>query len=189
MPYVFAYGSLARAAGAALPCHLLDHRRGWGVAMDNRLRIPGYKVFIDARTGEQPPVYVAFLDIRPQPGARVNGVAFPVDSGELPELDRRERQYERRDVTQHVDLDVDGPFGALRAPAGFPDGTVWAYAGRAESRDRCAAGRADGTTVVAAPYHRHVREGFRARGMLDAFERTTDPPDLPERELQRVDLP
>ena len=40
------------------------------------------------------------------------------------------------------------------------------------ARDRCGAGRADGTTVVAAPYHRHVREGFRARGMLDAFERT-----------------
>jgi gamma-glutamylcyclotransferase (GGCT)/AIG2-like uncharacterized protein YtfP len=175
VPHVFAYGSLARAAGAALPCHLLDHRRGWGVAMDNRRTIPGYKVYVDPLTGEQPPVYVAFLDIRPQPGARVSGVAFPVDPDELALIDGRERQYERRDVTATIDLDLDGP--------------VWAYVGRAESRRRCAAGRADGTTVVAAPYHRHVREGFRARGMLDAFERTTDPPDVPERELQRVDLP
>jgi cation transport regulator ChaC len=189
VPYVFGYGSLARAAGAALPCRLLDHRRGWGVAMDNRLMIPGYKVYVDPLTGEQPPVYVAFLDIRPQPGARVNGVAFPVDADELALIDGRERQYERRDVTHLVDLDLDGRSRALRASAGFPDGTVWAYAGRAESRRRCAAGRADGTTVIAAPYHRHVREGFRARGLLDAFERTTDPPDLPERELQRVDLP
>ena len=173
--YVFAYGSLARAAGAALPCRLLDHRRGWGVAMDNRQTIAGYKVYVDPLTGEQPPVYVAFLDVRPEPGARVNGVAFPVDPDGLPALDRRERQYERRDVTAAIDLDLDGP--------------VWAYAGRPESRRRCAAGRADGTTVVAAPYHRRVREGFRARGMLDAFERTTDPPDVPERELQRLDLP
>jgi hypothetical protein len=66
---------------------------------------------------------------------------------------------------------------------------VWAYVGHADGRARYEAGRADGTTVVAAPYLRHVREGFRARGMLDAFERTTDPPDVPERELQRVDLP
>ena len=175
MPFILAYGSLARAAGAALPCRLLDHRRGFGVAMDNRRTIPGYKVYLDPLTGEQPPVYVAFLDIRPQPRARVNGLAFGVDPGQLPELDRRERQYERRDVTALVDADLDG--------------TVWAYVGRPEARRRYEAGRADGTTVVAGSYHRGVREGFRALGLLEAFERTTDPPEVPERELQRIDLP
>jgi Gamma-glutamyl cyclotransferase, AIG2-like len=172
--FVLAYGSLARASGAALPCQLLDHRRTWGVAMDNRLTIPGYKVYVDPLTGEQPPVYVAFLDVRPELGARVNAVAFPVDTAELDVLDRRERQYERRDVTDLVDADLGG--------------RVWAYVGHAEARRRYEAGRTDGTAVVARQYLEGVRAGFATRGALAAFERTTDPPQVPVRELERLEV-
>jgi cation transport regulator ChaC len=170
VPHVFAYGSLARAAGAALPCRLLDHRRTWGVAMDNRLTIPGYKVYIDPLTGEQPPLYVAFLDVRPQPGGHVDGVAFPIEAGELPMLDRRERQYERHDVSEHVVADLGG--------------RVWAYLGRAEARRRCALG----PTVIARQYLEKVRADFDSFGMLDEFERTTEPPAVPVLDLERVDV-
>ena len=66
--YVFAYGSLLGLEPAG-PCTLRDHARGWDVAMDNTKTIPGYKFYVDPQTGERPAVYVAFLAIRPEPGA------------------------------------------------------------------------------------------------------------------------
>jgi hypothetical protein len=49
----------------------------------------------------------------------------PVDAAALAALDHRERNYERTDVTAAVD--------------GAPDGPVWTYAGRGDSRARFAA--------------------------------------------------
>jgi cation transport regulator ChaC len=158
MNVVFGYGSLAALAGR--PCVLRDHRRGWGVAMDNRRTIPGYKYYVDPETGERPAVYVAFLSIWPEPGARVEGVAFAVDDASLAALDARERNYDRRDVT------------ALVEPA--LEGRVWAYVGSAAGSERCAAGRAAGTAVVAREYLALVPEA--------------EPPDLPVRSLLRRDV-
>ncbi len=168
--YVFGFGSLA--AGDGVPCRLRDHRREWGVAMDNRRTIPGYKVYVDPETGERPPVYVAYLDIEPDQGAHLNGVAFPAP--DLAYLDRRERSYHRRDVTDLVDADVGG--------------RVYAFVGRPEARERLAAGRAANTAVVARHYLEHVRQGFARHGALAAFEATTEPLDRPLRDLRRIDL-
>jgi hypothetical protein len=156
---VFAYGSLA-AEVTGRPCVLRDHRCGWGVAMDNRRTIPGYKVYVDPETGEQPAVYVAFLCIWPEPGSSVSGVAFTVDDAGLAALDARERNYDRRDVAGLVVPD--------------PGATVWAYVGRAAGRERCAAGRASGTAVVTEEYLARVPGG--------------DPGDLPVRRLLRRDV-
>src|SRR3954464_4477383 len=93
--FVFAYGSLLDEARGR-PCTLTGWRRGWGVAMDNRRTLPGYRYFLDRETGDRPPVFVTFLDIREQPGAHVHGIAFPAD---LVALDARERNYTRVDVT------------------------------------------------------------------------------------------
>ena len=158
MNTLFAYGSLAGIAGR--PCTLRDHRRGWDVAMDNRETIPGYKVYVDADTGERPAVYVAFLSIRPEPGAEVPGVAFEVDDAGLAALDARERNYERVDVAALVEPGLDGP--------------VWAYVGSAAGRARYAAGRADGTAVVTEEYLARVPEA--------------EPPDLPVVPLLRRDV-
>jgi cation transport regulator ChaC len=168
--FVFGYGSLAQREGT--PCTLRDHARSWGVAMDNRRTIPGYKIYLDPETGARPEIYVAYLDIEPTAGAAVAGVAFAAP--DLAALDRRERSYHRRDVTALVDADLGGP--------------VYAYVGRAESRARLAAGRAAGTAVVASHYLENVRAGFDAYGALAAFEATTAPLDLPLRDLRRVDL-
>jgi cation transport regulator ChaC len=155
---VFGYGSLSVVGGR--PCVLRDHRRGWGVAMDNRRTIPGYKVYVDPETGERPAVYVAFLSIWPEPGAHVEGVAFEVDDTALAALDARERNYDRCDVSGLVEPET----GAR----------VWAYVGSAAGRERYAAGRAAGTAVVAKEYL--------------ALVGAAGPPDLPVRRLLRRDV-
>jgi cation transport regulator ChaC len=168
--FVFGYGSLLRRPGG-IPCRLLGHRRAWNVAMDNRRTIPGYKYYLDPDTGERPPVHVTFLNLYPAAGGRVNGSAFPVTKEALDELDRRERNYERIDVTRLLDADL----GA----------TVWTYLGTEAARERFAAGAA----VVAQDYFDAVRDGFAAAGGLDEFDRSTAPLTVPLRRLTRVDLP
>jgi hypothetical protein len=140
--------------------------------MDNRETIPGYKVYVDPGTGEQPPVHVAYLGIRSDPHAHVSGLALEVTVDELAALDRRERNYDRRDVSRLVDL----------------EGPVWAYVGSEAGRRRLAAGRANGTAVVSEGYFENVRQGFQALGLLDDFEATTDPLDLPVVPLLRRDV-
>jgi gamma-glutamylcyclotransferase (GGCT)/AIG2-like uncharacterized protein YtfP len=152
---VFAYGSLADEKDG-VPCRLRDHRCHWGVAMDNRETIPGYKLYLDAETGERPAVEVAYLSIAREEGATVDGVALRVTDEELAALDLRERNYVRRDVTELVD-DVGG--------------RVWAYVGSRAGRRRLANGRRCGTAVI-------------SRGYLETVPGAV-PPDLPVRRLLR----
>ena len=137
---MFGYGSLP-AEKDGVPCRLRDHRRHWGVAMDNREAIPGYKVYVDPESGERPAVEVAYLSISPHPGASVEGVAFEVTDEELAALDRRERNYDRRDVSAHCDI----------------EGRVWAYVGSAAGRRRLAEGLRRGTAVISRGYLEKVR--------------------------------
>ncbi len=154
---MFGYGSLPAEEGG-IPCRLRDHRRGWDVAMDNRETVPGYKIYVDPATGERPPVHVAYLSITPHPGEHVDGYAFPVTDAQLAELDERERNYDRHDVSDQVDV----------------DGRVWAYVGSRAGRRRLAEGRRRGTAVISRGYLEKVRRVVR--------------PDLPVRKLLRRDV-
>jgi hypothetical protein len=113
---------------------LRGYRRRWGVAMDNRVDLPGYKYYVDAASGDRPAVYVAFVDLEPDPDALVEGVVFPVDEAALAALDSRERNYVRADVT-----------GGIYPPTG---GRVDAYFGSVDARARYSAG----PTVIARDY-------------------------------------
>jgi hypothetical protein len=156
--FVFGYGSLAAdGAAAGEPARLGGHRRVWGVAMDNRVVLPGYKSYVDPATGERPAIFVAFLDIEPDRSAVVDGICIPVDDELLAALDARERNYDRHDVTP---LMAD------------PPGRVWAYAGSAEGRERLAEGRRTGTAVIS----REHLELCRA-----------EPDGLPVHDLVRID--
>lgn len=170
--HVFGYGSLSAQHGAR-PAWLLDHRRVWGVAMDNAVTIPGYKLYRD-EDGSRPDVCVAFLDLEPG-GAGVNGVLLDADPDRLAELDARERNYERVDVT-----------GAIAEPP--PAGRVWAYMGRAEARERLRSARATGRAVVQERYASDVEAGFAALGadQLAAYRAGTVAHGLPLRSLTRV---
>jgi Gamma-glutamyl cyclotransferase, AIG2-like len=174
--HVFGYASLA-AAPAVARATLRGHRRVWGVAMDNAVELPGYKVYA-LPDGTRPALAVAFLDLEEADGAEIEGTLLAVDAAGLAALDTRERQYERVDVTALID------------PA--PGGQVWAYTGRAPGRARVAAGRA-GTARVAIQrsYVELIEAVFVALGedALTRYRAGTEPPPFPVLDLTRIDLP
>ena len=177
--WLFGYGSLVGDRAPAVPgvvVTMAGYRRTWGVAMDNRDLIPGYKRYVDPRTGRRPALYVAFLDLSADPTGTVNGVCVPITGQRLAELDRRERQYER------VNL------GARLPELG---GRVWTYLGSDDGRARRQAGDRAGTTVVARAYRDAVLAGFDALGpgARAAFDLSTDDCGCPVIDLVRHDLP
>jgi gamma-glutamylcyclotransferase (GGCT)/AIG2-like uncharacterized protein YtfP len=183
--FIFAYGSLTTRAGGRLQrgvdregfiADLRGFTRGWGVAMDNRRDLPGYKYYT-APDGDRPAVYVAFLDVRETetPEQQINGVCLPVEEQQLAELDRRERNYARREVSDRIDA------GGAR---------VWTYVGTPDGRERLAQGRRTGAAVINAGYLRTVEAAFGAlgRGEQTAAQASFDPGDIPVIELMRHEL-
>jgi gamma-glutamyl AIG2-like cyclotransferase len=165
--YVFAYGSLAGRPGRA--ARLAGYRRVWGVAMDNRVDVPGYKYYRRA-DGSRPDVYVAFLDIVPDPAALTRGSLIEADTSALRALDGRERNYDRIDVTAAV---PDAP------------GRVWAYRGSAAGRERLRSGRVRASVVVDLRYVAGVRAAFEELG----WQEEIDLEGLALMDLERIDLP
>lgn len=178
-PLVFGYGSLVAddVARGAKVARLPGFRRTFGVAMDNREAIPGYKAYVEPG-GSRPAVVVAFLDIERDPGTTVNGTLRAVSDAELDALDRRERNYERIDLTDAV----TGASGG---------GPVYAYMGSPAGRARLERGRAEGRAVVPHAYLELVRAAFAELGPDEerAFLASTDLDALPVRDLDRVELP
>ena len=136
--FVFGYGSLAGEHERCPVARLRGWRRVWGVAMDNSVDIPGYKSYSLRSDGSRPAVFVAFLDIEPDPTATVTGVCMPVDAADLRALDDRERSYDRVDITEQIE--------------GSPPGRVWAYRGSEAGRARLREGLARGRAVVSRDY-------------------------------------
>lgn len=130
--------------------------------MDNRVDLPGYKYYVDPTTGERPPIYVAFVDLAEDSAATVEGVVFRASDERFAQLDARERNYGRHDVTAQI-----------HPP---PGGTTYAYIGTPEGRARFEAGS-------------RARAVYVARGYLEAVTTaSSEPPPLPIRDLERVDL-
>jgi hypothetical protein len=165
---VFGYGSLAvegEPGGVAL---LPRHRRVWGVATDNVHAVPGYKMYLRRSDGSRPAVYVAFVDYVPDEASAVKGIVRAVTRPQLEALDRRERNYDRVEVTGLLEGDFTG--------------RVWAFRGSAAGRERLRVGREQARAVISRDYLEKVRTGLAAIG--EACE-----PDLPVWDLERVDLP
>jgi hypothetical protein len=171
--FVFGYGSLAGEHLHNPVARLRGWRRTWGVAMDNSLDIPGYKSYRLRSDGSRPAVFVAFLDIEPDPEAVVTGVCMRVASGDLAALDRRERNYDRVDVTSAV---CD------------PPGRVWAYRGSDAGRARLREGLAAGRAVVSRDYLDTVLAAIAmvAPDELVAAQRSPRETGLRVRDLERL---
>lgn len=173
--WVFGYASLV-ALPDATPAVLRGWRRVWGVAMDNAVAVPGYKVY-ERPDGTRPACAVAFLDLERDAACAVDGALIEAGPSTLEELDARERQYRRIEVTDMVDS--------------VAEGRVWTYVGRGPGRARVAAGRAgDAPVVVQRAYAELVERAFAARGpgVLARYRASTEPPPFPVVELARVDL-
>jgi len=166
--YVFAYGSLAGLRGRT--GRLCGYRRVWGVAMDNRATIPGYKYYRRRADGSRPEVFVAFLDIVKDGAAVTRGILIGADDLALRALDARERNYDRIDVTTAV---PDAP------------GVVWAYRGSAAGRERLSIARRRGSAIVDLRYVAGVRAAFDEHGLHEEVGAE----DLPLMDLERIDLP
>ncbi len=176
MQFVFAYGSLAADLRGSHPAVLRRRRRGWGVAMDNRVDVRGYKHYRRRADGSRPAVFVAYLDLFEDAAAATHGLCVPVDDAQLAVIDHRERNYERIDVTEQV------------TPG---RGTIWAYVGGATGRGRLARARAEGAAVVSRDYLRRTAAAFAALGPAASadFEASAALGDLPVWDLDRVELP
>jgi hypothetical protein len=174
--FIFGYGSLAADLAGGHAAVLAGRRRHWGVAMDNSVDVPGYKHYRLRSDGSRPAICVAYLDLAADEEALTTGVCVPVDPSQLPALDRRERNYERVDVSAAV-------AGAR--------GTVWAYVGTPAGRERLARARAEGRAVVSRDYLERTRAAFAAVGVaaLAEFESTAAVGDLPVWDLERFDHP
>jgi hypothetical protein len=181
--YVFGYGSLVTMkdeltlegrAWTPVPGRLRGFRRYWGAAMNNWEAGPQQKHFLDPDSGEQPRIRVAYLDIDAEPGRTVNGLAVPVDGRRLAEIDRREMNYLRIDVSEAFEPALPQP--------------VFAYRATEEARKRCRRHQPDAEVFVSSEYVAAVRRAYAelGEGALEEFERTTDPLDFPQRRLRVV---
>jgi hypothetical protein len=94
----------------------------------------------------------------------------------LPELDRRERNYLRVEVTRQIDVGLEGQ--------------AWTYLGRPEAVQRFEHGARSRRAVVDKTYLDCVRSGFGllSDGALEEFDASTDPPGCAVLELQRIEL-
>jgi hypothetical protein len=183
--YVFGYGSLVAMGGeltlggrgwAPVPGRLRGYRRCWGAAANNWEATPPQKHFLDPDSGEQLRIRVAYLDIEEQPGRTVNGLAVPVDRRRLGEIDAREKNYLRIEVSEAFEPALPQP--------------VFAYRATEEARERCRRHQPDAGVFVSSDYLAAVRRAFAelGEGALEEFERTTDPLEFPQRPL-RLDYP
>jgi cation transport regulator ChaC len=179
--YVFGYGSLLTPAGDGIAGmvagQLRGYRRTWNVAMDNSRAIPGYKQYVDPTTGTPPRCFVVFLNIVTDPDRDVNGALFPVSANDLAALDRRERNYDRIEVSSSLAEPVAGP--------------VWTYVGSKGGMERFQTGVHTDSAVISAGYAQAVRRGLAllGNGAEAEFDSMTDPPPCPIVPLRRVPVP
>jgi hypothetical protein len=178
---VFGYGSLVELGEPlvegdrvypAMPGRLRGFRRFWGAAMNNWEASDAQKHFVDPDSGLKPRLKVAYLDIEERPGSIVNGLAIPVDPTRLAELDLREINYRRIDVSTAFE-----PATSQR---------VFAYVGTPAARARARIETPGAAIHVSRQYVSRIRRAFAALGgdELAEFERTTEPLRFPERELE-----
>lgn len=179
--YVFGYGSLVDlkeplVVGGhpfpALPGRLDGFRRRWGAAMNNWEATETEKHFVEPGSDLKPRITVAYLDIEEWPGGSVNGLAIPADATRLEELDVREVNYRRIDVSSRFQPPISH--------------RVFAYRGTDAARRRCREARSDAEIHVSRQYVAQIRSAFAALGpdQLAEYDRTTEPLPFPERDLE-----
>ena len=141
--------------------------------MDNNVNLPQYKYYCDRQTKNRLDCYVTFLNICPNPQQNVLGILFSVFNKELQELDLRERNYQRIDITKQLDLPVRG--------------NIWTYIGLPEAEQRYKKGLAQNKAVIWRDYFNSVQNAYRASGNKEFanYIATAEQPTIPIIKLEK----
>jgi cation transport regulator ChaC len=178
--FIFGYGSLVHTEKLAQYlkrksvnslkhtfCTLRNYRRCWNVAMNNQIDLPGYKYYLDRETGKRPKGFVVSLNIYFSENAEITGILFGVNDEELQILDKRERNYRRIEVTNHINISTSGK--------------VWTYLGLEEAKKRYQEGLKQENAMISRSYFDLVRHSYLSLGKQELFNymATTDEPQVP----------
>lgn len=184
--FVFGYGSLVnwnnlqQYLGRKLTpgsdfviCGLKNFHRCWNIAMDNRLDLPNYKYYIEEKTGNRFNGFVTFLNIRFDQDKTIIGVLFRVSEPELENLDQRERNYQRIDITQQINRTIQGK--------------AWVYQGLESARIRYHEGLVKRNVVISQKYFDLVNDAYFLLGnyAFSNYIATTDKLEVPTVDLKR----
>ena len=163
--FVFGYGSLVNVQNLEqylqrelqpdldyVICSLENWQRCWNVAMDNSIDLPDYKYYRDRQTKERLKVFVTFLNVRPCLDKIVRGILFCVSDAELKNLDLRERNYQRIEITQQLDIKIE------------ISGNAWTYIGLSEAEQRYQTGLLQDKAVIARTYFDSVQNAYISLG-------------------------
>jgi len=183
--WVFGYGSLASPTSVARTigrpvaeltvAHLAGYGRRWNYGS---LHLRGD--WSHGRAVVEHGVVIS-LGLAAASDEQTNGVLVAVTDVELAELDWRERDYERTDISDRITLD-DG--------SGSLDGPIVTYVPRAGAVERYERARDDGRAAVRQSYWDLVHAAFGDLGgdHLDRFLLTPSP-DVPVADITLAPLP
>lgn len=178
--WVFGYGSLVSptslastigrhvAPGDIIAAHLHGYERRWNYG-SLHLRGDWRHNDIDVHQG-----VVISLGLVPADGEHCNGVAVRVTEEELAQLDWRERDYERTDVTDRIEAD------RIEADLALVGGAIVTYVPRSSAIERYEKARDDRRAAIRRSYWDLVSQAFADLG--DNHSTTyaaTPPPDVP----------
>lgn len=179
--YVFGYASLvdyveplALPTGTVQPVYgrVTGYARCWNAGFENLSPTRDHKHYVDAATGARPDICVVSLNLERAPRGDANGLAIPVNRERLGEIDEREQEMVRQDVTAAFSPDLSA--------------TVWTYFADAAAHRRFQTAQAEGRAFVGKRYLERVAQGFAAIGpeTLSEYQATTPKPEVPFRDLR-----
>ena len=183
--FVFGYGSLVNIKNLEqylkrnlqldidyTICRLNNYQRCWNVAMNNSIDLPNYKYYRDSYTRERINAFVTFLNIRPNLNVNISGILFRVTDAELNNLDSRERNYRRINITQQLNIQLQG--------------NAWTYIGLSEAEQRYQTGLAQNKAIIARSYFDTVKNAYLSLGSQEYAEyiATTDKPAVSIMDLE-----
>ncbi|MEL6928299.1 MAG: gamma-glutamylcyclotransferase family protein [Cyanobacteria bacterium J06600_6] len=175
--FVFGYGSLVNVISLQeylqrklksdvdyTICSLNNYRRCWNVAMDNGINLPNYKYYRDSYTKRRIDGFVTFLNIRPSVSSSILGILFRVTDAELGNLDLRERNYQRTNITEQLNIKTEE--------------NVWTYIGLPAAEQRYQTGLLQNKAVIAQTYFDTVKNAYLSLGNQEYADylATTDQP-------------
>lgn len=139
--------------------------------MNNQVDLPEYKYYRLRQNNKRLNGFVTFLNIRPYPDRIVSGILFRVSNAELKNLDLRERNYQRINITNQLNVKAQN---------------AWVYIGSKDAEQRHQTGLSQEKAVICQDYYNSVQNAYLSLGEKEwaNYIATTDKPNLPIMDLK-----